>query len=218
MSEKTNNDAKIENNIARLSGYVAENGLPEYSHEIFGEKFYQFTLSISRISDTEDRLPITVSERLVDVTSLQEGDYVEVEGQVRTYNKHTDQKNRLMISVFAREITINCVHDVSKNADNHIKLRGFVCKSPIYRKTPLGREICDLLIAVNRPYGKSDYIPAICWGRNARFASSFGIGAEIEVHGRLQSRTYTKELEDKTVEKRTAYEMSVGKIELVEEN
>lgn len=211
-----------ENNNVRLQGYVAktgldDNGKPVFNHEVFGEKFYQFHLEVARQSDTDDVLPITVSERLVDIDSIQEGDYVEVVGQVRTYNKVTEGGKKLLISVFAQEITINGEHSVNANKDNSVELMGFICKEPVYRKTPLGREICDLLLAVNRPYGKSDYIPCICWGRNARFAASLAISTQLEVKGRLQSREYIKKLDEDNTEKRVAYELSVSKLDVVGE-
>lgn len=211
-----------ENNNVRLQGYVAktgldDNGKPVFNHEVFGEKFYQFHLEVARQSDTDDVLPITVSERLVDIDSIQEGDYVEVVGQVRTYNKVTEGGKKLLISVFAQEITINGEHSVNANKDNSVELMGFICKEPVYRKTPLGREICDLLLAVNRPYGKGDYIPCICWGRNARFAASLAISTQLEVKGRLQSREYIKKLDEDNTEKRVAYELSVSKLDVVGE-
>ncbi len=142
--------------------------------------------------------------------------YIMVNGQFRSYNRHEERKNKLVLSVFAREIEF--VDEIGESTkSNQIYLDGYICKEPVYRKTPLGREIADLLLAVNRPYGKSDYIPCICWGRNARFASNFEVGARCAVWGRIQSREYMKKLSDEQLEKRVAYEVSVSKLELMEE-
>ena len=163
-----------------------------------------------------DIIPLMVSERLIDVTEDYQGYYIAVNGQFRSYNRHEERKNRLVLSVFAREIEF--VESMEESArSNQIYLDGYICKEPIYRKTPLGREIADLLLAVNRPYGKSDYIPCICWGRNARFASGFAVGERCEIWGRIQSREYMKKLDEETLEKRVAYEVSVSKLELREE-
>lgn len=200
---------KIENNNVSITGEVAS--AFSFSHEVFGEKFYLADIAVKRLSDSEDLIPVMVSERLVDVTEDLTGVTVRVEGQFRSYNRH-EGKSRLILSVFAREWEF--VEEEEKSAKiNHIFLDGFICKPPIYRKTPLGREIADLLIAVNRPYGKSDYIPCICWGRNARFASGFEVGMRIQVHGRIQSRKYTKKLSETEFEERIAYEVSVSKID-----
>lgn len=207
-----------ENNIVKLSGFVKST--PEYSHETCGEKFYQFTVSTPRQSGKKDVLPITISERLVDLNEIVIDRFVELEGNVRTYNKYTEGGNRLLIYVFAREIKLSTLGTKPELNDcvNSVKLEGFVCKKPKYRTTPLGREICDLLIAVNRPYGKSDYIPVITWGRNARFSNNFEVSQKLVLHGRLQSRTYLKKLdkEGMQTEERVAYELSVSKFEEVE--
>lgn len=185
-----------------------------YSHEIFGEGFYMVDVSVERLSDSIDIIPLMVSERLLDVNGDYKGMYIVVNGQFRSYNRHEERKNKLVLSVFAREIEF--VDEVGENTkSNQIFLDGYICKEPIYRKTPLGREIADLLLAVNRPYGKSDYIPCICWGRNARFASNFEVGARCAVWGRIQSREYMKKLSEEQLEKRVAYEVSVSKLELV---
>ena len=169
-------------------------------------------LLVKRLSDSEDRIPVMVSERLVDVTQDYVGQYVEIHGQFRSYNRHEGLKNKLVLSVFVREWEF-----VDENPEagktNQIYLDGFICKEPVYRKTPLGREIADLLIAVNRPYGKSDYIPCIAWGRNARFASTFEVGGKIQVWGRVQSREYVKKISEEEIEKHIAYEVSVSKLE-----
>lgn len=187
-----------------------------FSHEIFGEGFYMVDVNVPRLSDSSDVIPLMVSERLLDVQEDYKGLNVMVQGQFRSYNRHEERKNRLVLSVFAREIEfVDETPESSKT--NQIYLDGYICKEPIYRKTPLGREIADLLLAVNRPYGKSDYIPCICWGRNARFASNFSVGTRCEIWGRIQSREYMKRISDEDAEKRIAYEVSVSKLELVEE-
>jgi single-stranded DNA-binding protein len=161
-------------------------------------------------------IPVMVSERLIDVKQDYKGKFVEVLGQFRSYNRHEESKNKLVLSVFAREVKM--MDELTENAKpNHIFLDGFVCKQPIYRKTPLGREIADVLLAVNRPYGKSDYIPCICWGRNARFAEGFAVGGHVQIWGRIQSREYQKKMTEIDFEKRVAYEVSVSKLEYLEE-
>lgn len=156
-----------------------------------------------------------ISERLIDVTQDYKGEFIQVTGQFRSYNRHEEKKNRLVLSVFAREVTFVEEED-DKVKSNQIFLDGYICKPPIYRKTPLGREIADMLIAVNRPYGKSDYIPCISWGRNARFTSGFEVGGHVQIWGRIQSREYVKKLEGEVTERRTAYEVSVSKMEYLE--
>ena len=171
---------------------------------------------MERLSDSIDIIPLMVSERLLDVNGDYKGMYIAVNGQFRSYNRHEERKNKLVLSVFAREIDF--VDEIGESTkSNQIYLDGYICKEPVYRKTPLGREIADLLLAVNRPYGKSDYIPCICWGRNARFASNFEVGARCAVWGRIQSREYMKKISDDQLEKRVAYEVSVSKLELVED-
>lgn len=176
-------------------------------------------ISVSRLSDSYDVIPVMVSERLINVEEPIEGRFLVVNGQFRSYNRHEENKNRLLLSVFAREVFLyDEAPDESEIKPNYIYLDGFVCKPPIYRKTPLGREIADLLLAVNRPYGKSDYIPCICWGRNARFAESFAVGGHIQLWGRIQSREYQKKLSETEFEKRIAYEVSVSKLEYLTED
>lgn len=188
-----------------------------YSHEIFGEGFYMVDVKCKRLSESYDIIPVMVSERLIDVTDSYIGSLICVVGQFRSYNRHEEHKNRLVLSVFAREI--NFIEEMEESSKtNQIFLDGYICKEPVYRKTPLGREIADLLLAVNRPYGKSDYIPCICWGRNARYASNFEVGERCLVWGRIQSREYMKKLSDEELEKRIAYEVSVSKLELPEED
>lgn len=172
-------------------------------------------ISVDRLSDSTDIIPVMVSERLLDISDDYKGMKVSITGQFRSYNRHEEKKNKLVLSVFAREIEF--VDDIEESArTNQIFLDGFICKAPIYRKTPLGREIADLLLAVNRPYGKSDYIPCICWGRNARFASTFDVGSRCAIWGRIQSREYMKKISEDQLERRIAYEVSVSKLETVE--
>lgn len=205
MSEKT-----IENNKVTVIGKVVSDF--SFSHEVFGEGFYVVDLEVSRLSEQSDIIPLMISERLLNVDEDYIGCTVEASGQFRSYNRHEGVKNRLVLSVFVREINfIEEFTDYTKT--NQIFLDGYICKVPIYRKTPLGREIADILLAVNRPYGKSDYIPCIAWGRNARYAAGFEVGSRVRIWGRVQSREYTKKLSDSECEKRTAYEVSVSKLE-----
>lgn len=203
----------FDNNKVSICGEIVSGFT--YSHDVFGECFYLFDLKVNRLSDAADVIPVMVSERIIKVDVDYVGKIARISGQFRSYNKHDGTRNRLVLSVFAREV--NFVDEVYCD-DNDIFLDGFVCKPPIYRKTPLGREIADLLLAVNRPYGKSDYIPCILWGRNARFAESFEVGERIKVWGRIQSRDYQKRITDDEFEKRVAYEVSVGKVEEVTED
>lgn len=206
-------DKVIENNQVTIVGTIVSEFT--FSHEVFGEGFYMVLVEVKRLSESADVIPLMVSERLIDVKADYRGEKISVAGQFRSYNRHEEKKNRLVLSVFARELEF--VEEEPENAKtNQIFLDGYICKPPIYRKTPLGREIADLLIAVNRPYGKSDYIPCICWGRNARFASAFEVGGHAHIWGRIQSREYVKKLEDGDAEKRVAYEVSVSKLEYAE--
>ena len=200
--------ANLQNNSVTISGMVM--GEPVYSHEIYGEKFYEVTLSVKRLSGMDDYLPISVSEHLMSET-FHEGQMVTVAGQFRSYNKTIGDKSKLMLTVFVRDVL---PYDESINP-NTLELTGYICKPPIYRTTPFNREICDVLIAVNRQYNKSDYIPCIVWGRNARFAGSLAVGEHINVVGRVQSRNYQKKLPDESVVTRTAYEVSVSKITVI---
>lgn len=185
-----------------------------FSHEVFGEGFYMVDVLVKRLSNSEDRIPLMVSERLIDVTQDYTGEFIMASGQFRSYNRHDEHKNRLILSVFVREISF-IDEELDGAKTNTILLDGYICKLPVYRKTPLGREIADLLLAVNRPYGKSDYIPCICWGRNARFASTFEVGEHVQILGRIQSREYVKKLSETETEKRVAYEVSVSKLECI---
>lgn len=207
-------DKVIENNQVTIMGEIVSDF--SFSHEIFGEGFYLVDVRVKRLSESYDEIPLMVSERLIDVNEDYKGRLICVNGQFRSYNRHEERKNRLVLSVFAREIFfVEEVEESSKS--NQIYLDGYICKEPIYRKTPLGREIADVLLAVNRPYGKSDYIPCICWGRNARYANHFKVGERCGIWGRIQSREYMKKLSETEIEKRVAFEVSVSKLELLEE-
>ena len=186
-----------------------------YSHEVFGEGFYMADVLVKRLSNSNDRIPLMISERLIDVTQDYTGEAIKVSWQFRSYNRHEEQKNRLVLSVFVREVEF-IDEELDGAKTNHILLEGYICKKPVYRKTPLGREIADLLLAVNRPYGKSDYIPCICWGRNARYASGFEVGEHVQILGRIQSRDYVKKISETETQTRTAYEVSVSKLECME--
>jgi single-stranded DNA-binding protein len=208
----------INNNIT-LVGVVERE--PEYSHEVLGEGFYVFMLKRSRTSGNKDTLPVMISDRLVDIREIKVGQAVTVLGQIRSFNRHVDDvKSKLILSVFARELKI-LTQDATElpfeENINTVMLDAYICKSPIYRCTPKGREIADILVAVNRPYGKSDYIPCIAWGRNARFAGGLEVGEHIQIQGRFQSREYSKKISDNEVETRTAYEVSVSRIDYAEE-
>ena len=199
-------DKIIENNQVSIVGEIVSDF--RFSHEVYGEGFYMVDVSVSRLSNFVDYIPVMVSERLIDVTKDYEGQFVYINGQFRSFNRHEERKNRLVLSVFAREVEL-MDGMTDEDACNQIFLDGYICKESIYRKTPLGREIADLLVAVNRSYGKSDYIPCICWGRNARFASGFVVGTHVQIWGRIQSREYVKKISKTEVEQRTAYEVSV---------
>ena len=213
----------LENNYLTLVGKVT--GEKKFSHEIYGESFYVFNLEIPRLSGNSDIIPITVSERLIKEDTLQEGKKLLVKGQFRSYNSYENEKNRLILTVFAKDIME--VEDVEEDEENEmvkkdtitneVILIGYICKKPIYRQTPFGREISDILLAVNRAYNKSDYIPCIAWGRNARFCQNLEVGSQVKIVGRVQSRMYEKKHEDGTVENRVAYEVSVGSLEVIEE-
>ena len=200
----------IENNMVTISGKVVSS--IEFSHEVYGEGFYYFMLDVPRLSESCDKIPVTISERLASKDKLEIGTVIEVEGQFRSYNSYNNEGNRLLLTVFARDITFLEDEKKIKNP-NQIYLNGFICKRPIYRTTPFGREITDLLLAVNRPYNKSDYIPCIAWGRNARFSENLVVGDNIKVWGRIQSRTYQKKLESGDVLTKVAYEVSISKME-----
>ena len=190
----------------------------EFSHEVYGEGFYRFEVEIYRLSEASDVLPVTISERIVDFDSVNVGDWVYIAGQIRSYNNYVeeDRRNKLVLTVFARDIEVlegeNAADQLEINP-NDVFLNGFVCKPPVYRTTPFGREIADILLAVNRSYNKSDYIPCIAWGRNARYAGKLSVGSNIKIWGRMQSRPYQKRFESGEVLEKTAYEVSISKIE-----
>ncbi len=206
----------LENNKVLLIGKVVSD--TKFSHKVYGEGFYTFDLEVPRLSESADILPVTISERLLpSIGGNIQGKVLEIEGQFRSYNQYEEGKNRLILTIFIFEVKEVNPSELSRNK-NEIYLNGFVCKAPIYRTTPFGREITDLLLAVNRSYHKSDYIPCITWGRNARFAQNLNTGDHIQISGRIQSRTYQKKLETGEVEVKIAYEVSIGKMEQVDEN
>ena len=212
----------LENNHLVLVGKVTSD--KTYSHEIYGEKFYIFDLKVPRLSSAVDIIPITVSERLLTDLNLEIGTKLSIEGQFRSYNSYQNERNKLILTVFAKDIVE--IKDEPKKEDseeekkdvvtNEVTLSGYVCKKPIYRQTPFDREISDLLLAVNRAYNKSDYIPCIAWGRNARFCQNMEVGTEVKIVGRVQSRKYEKKFEDGTSETRIAYEVSISSMEIID--
>ena len=199
------NFEQMNNNKVYIAGVVASE--PQFSYEIFGEGFYEFQLEVKRLSESSDIIPITISERLIKNDNITKGSLIGGIGQFRSYNKLVDDKSKLMLTVFIRELV---PYDESVNP-NQIELTGFICKEPIYRTTPFKREICDVLIAVNRSYNKSDYLPCIAWGRNAKYVSNLNVGDKLSMTGRIQSRIYQKKIGDELVEK-VAYEISLSKI------
>lgn len=207
----------LENNHLVLVGKVTSE--KRFSHEIYGESFYIFDLEVARLSGNADIIPITISERLILEKELEIGDRVEIEGQFRSYNSYENEKNRLILTVFAKDIKYLTEEEEnpSEKVSNEVTLVGYICKKPIYRQTPFGREISDILLAVNRAYNKSDYIPAIAWGRNARFCQNIEVGTKVKIAGRVQSRNYEKKFEDGTTQTRTAYEVSISSLEIVNE-
>ena len=209
-----------ENNHIVLVGKVTSE--KKFSHEIYGEKFYIFDLSVPRLSGNSDIIPITISERLMVDGDLPVGTKITVEGQFRSYNSYGEGKNKLVLTVFAKNVELleDQESEVEARKDfvsNEVTLIGYICKKPIYRQTPFGREIADILLAVNRAYSKSDYIPCIAWGRTARFCENMEVGTEVKVIGRVQSRQYEKKYEDGTVENKVAYEVSVGSLEVIKQ-
>ena len=210
----------LENNHLVLVGKVTSD--KRFSHEIYGEKFYIFDLAVPRLSGNADIIPITVSERLLSINELKIDSKITVEGQFRSYNSYENERNKLVLTVFAKDIKFEenqeSEIEVSKDVvSNEVILNGYICKKPIYRQTPFGREISDLLLAVNRAYNKSDYIPTIAWGRNARFCQNLEVGAQVKIVGRVQSRQYEKKYEDGTSEMKVAYEVSICSLELINE-
>ena len=199
------------NNVFLLGSVDSE---PTLSHELYGEGFYDFTVKVLRLSRQCDIIPITAAKKLFEDGLPKIGDKLAIEGQFRSYNKTDGSRSKLMLTVFVKNFVSPDAHHDNPNT---VELSGYICKEPIYRTTPFNREICDLLVAVNRAFNKSDYIPCIAWGRNARFGKNLSVGTRISVAGRIQSREYIKKLSDDISETRTAYEISVGKIELDDE-
>lgn len=203
---------EFDNNKVYLCGTIDTE--PTFSHEIYGEGFYDTNLRVKRLSLQDDIIPITISERLIAEQNLVVGTFLALKGQFRSYNKLVDGKSKLMLTVFVREI----VPQQETTNTNVIELVGYICKEPIYRTTPFKREICDLLLAVNRAYNKSDYLPCIAWGRSARFISQVGVGEKLFITGRIQSREYQKKLDSGEVQTRTAYEVSIGRVSTKQED
>ena len=227
----------LENNYLTLVGRVTSE--KAFSHEIYGERFYSFDLSIPRLSGAADIIPVTASERLFTDEMLKIGNKLSIKGQFRSYNSYENEKNKLILTVFAKDIEENEDIEIENSElgyvseleetevkefvrkdsiTNEVVLIGYICKKPIYRQTPFGREIADLLLAVNRAYNKSDYIPSIAWGRNARYCQNLEVGSEVKIVGRVQSRNYEKKLEDGSIIKKVAYEVSVGSLEVIKQN
>ena len=225
----------LENNYLTLVGKVTSE--KRFSHEIYGERFYSFDLLVPRLSGTPDIIPVTASERLFTDEMMVEGTKLLIKGQFRSYNSYENEKNKLILTVFAKDIEkleeevqeVEEIESVDEESEetakrefirkdavtNEVVLVGYICKKPIYRQTPFGREIADILLAVNRAYNKSDYIPSIAWGRNARFCQNIEVGTEVKIVGRIQSRNYEKKLEDGSIIKKVAYEVSIGSLEVV---
>lgn len=204
---------RVENNEVILIGKVVSE--VKFSHKVYGEGFYSFDLQIPRLSSSYDVLPITISERILPAYTIQ-GKALEIQGQLRSYNQYSEGKNKLILTVFCLEMKEVPSGELAKSK-NHIYLNGYICKKPIYRTTPFGREITDLHLAVNRAYHKSDYIPCITWGRTARFSENLVVGDHIQVWGRIQSRIYQKKLETGETIMKTAYEISINKLESLDE-
>ena len=200
------------NNEVVLEGYV--NSEAELSHEIYGEKFYKFELEVLRLSENADNIIITMSERLMDGADLSIGSKIKVYGQFRSYNNYSGEGNKLVLTVFVKRFA---EEDEEELLPNTVYLNGYICKAPVYRVTPFGREICDVLLAVNRRYGKSDYIPCITWGRNAKFTEGLPVGTNVKIWGRIQSREYKKKITEEDFITKTAYEVSVTKMETCED-
>jgi single-stranded DNA-binding protein len=203
------------NNQINIAGRICSDFT--FNHEVYGEGFYRFDVEVERLSEAMDVLPVTVSERIIDRTRMVNGEWVHIEGQIRSYNNYVeaDRKNKLVLTVFARDIAM--LGTPGDNNPNDVFLDGFVCKPPVYRTTPFGREIADILLAVNRSYNKSDYIPCIAWGRNARYAGKLSVGDNVRLWGRMQSRQYQKRRDNGEVSEKVAYEVSISKIEVAQE-
>ena len=203
----------LKNNQAVIAGEIISDF--EFNHEVFGEGFYFVKLKVSRLSHSSDIIPLLVSERLIDVKQSHIGQFLEARGQFRSHNKQESDKNRVVLFLFAKEIEM--IDSAENRNPNEIFLDGYICKEPVYRTTPLGREIADVLLAVNGAYGKSDYIPCICWGRNARYAGNLTVGSRIQLRGRIQSREYQKRIGEGKVVDKIAYEVSASQMEYIEE-
>lgn len=203
-----NNGSYENNNNVLIKGKIVK--LPAYSHSVMGEGFFEMYVEVKRLSDETDVLPVTISERLIEGFNL--GDEIGISGQFRSYNKLEGEKSKLMLTIFVKEL----IDPNDIQAVNQINMVGYICKEPIYRTTPFGREICDVLLAVNRAYNKSDYLPCIAWGRNARFVKDLGVGEKLEVQGRIQSRRYQKKVEGNEVETKVAYEISLSSVVLAD--
>ena len=202
----------MENNNVKISGKIISD--LKLSHEVYGEKFYKFYIKSERLSNQEDILPVIISERMLNLDELSKDKNVRINGQFRSYNKQGENGNKLVLSVFVKDIDF--IQDEDSLTLNDANFIGYVCKNPIYRKTPLGREIADVLIAVNRTYKKSDYIPCILWGRNAKFCENVEVGTKVKINGRVQSRNYEKKINETNIIKNTAYEVSVSKFAIFE--
>ena len=199
------------NNKVYVMGEIVSDA--KFSHEVYGEGFYEFFVKVPRLSGQADILPVTLSERLIQGATLEKGKTLCAVGQFRSYNKLENGKSRLMLTVFVREL----LEELPDKNPNSILLSGYICKPPVYRTTPFNREIADVLIAVNRAYNKSDYIPCIAWGSNARFVQNLTVGDRIAVSGRIQSREYQKKFSDTDIRTMTAYEVSVSKLAAFDE-
>lgn len=196
------------NNYAMLRGALAQ--APCFSHENRGERFYQFPIEVLRLSGAADTINVIARGELAENLEVSGAGKLCVSGELRSFNNKSGEGPKLIISVFARELWFDEEED-----ENIIELTGTICKQPNLRVTPMGREICDLMIAVNRRYGRSDYLPCIAWGERARAAANWDVGSIVELDGRIQSRKYTKNIDGVSVEK-TAYEVSVIDIDKVD--
>jgi len=207
------NDKQMQSNCIRVVGAISTE--LEFSHEVFGEKFYEFYLDVPRLSDTKDLLPVIISERIINDINMDIGNFILIDGQFRSYNRYEDTSNKLLLRIFVRDIEMPDEEELAelKRHPNEVFLNGYLCKEAKYRTTPFGREITDMLIAVNRSYNKSDYIPCIAWGRNARYCEKLEVGDHVKVWGRIQSRKYQKKNEGDQYDIKTAYEVSITKLE-----
>ena len=202
---------RYKNSQALLSGYLAEE--PTYSHECKGESFYKARLDVLRKSGVIDTIPVIVSEVFLTSENQIPGTYWAVAGQIRSYNER-DAEGKMHLQVFF--FIMQQVDREERIPENEIFLDGYLCSPPNHRMTPTGREISDMMIAVNRSFGKTDYIPCICWGRNALFASRLAAGNHIQIHGRIQSREYIKQTNETESEQHIVYEVSASRVKLME--